>query len=221
MIRTIKRCDDEQGKEKEGGQVAQKPKCRRRVLLHRAGYKSPGYKRALAKPPGAGHLRSPCASIGLLLLLLSHGSRPNENERMNPPFGFFFFSVRKARSRRHEAADLNDRTYGRRRSAFVAELRMPVTARSVIFKGPIDLFSPRKITLVGESGSADCDVNSRARIARVRIQRMIGTELFRRKRRRIIGESYYFNPHRFIWRFFTRAKTEEISANEFVSPKRI
>lgn len=104
------------------------------------------------------------AFTGLLLALL-HGSRANERTNKPVPFVSFFLGPRKARSRRHEVADLNDRTYGRRRYAFVAELRMPAVARFVIFKG-LDLFSPRslpalnltrarKVALVGESGSDD------------------------------------------------------------------
>lgn len=107
--------------------------------MHRAGYKSPGYKRALRKPLGA---RSPPLA-GSLLLLLSRTVH-DRAERTYPRLASFFPS-RKARSRRHEAADLNDRTY-ERRYAFVAELRMPVAAHSVILKGST-FSSPRPARL--------------------------------------------------------------------------
>lgn len=97
------------------------------------------------------------------------------HDRANPRLVLFppLLGLRKARSRRHEATDLNDRTYDRRRYAFVAELRMPAAARSVIFKG--STFSPLALpalNLTRLSEKVDrpnaTDVNSRARIAKVK-----------------------------------------------------
>jgi len=90
MIRAIKRCGDEQGKEKEDRSHRSQNAdegfyCIGRDIKVRV---TSVHSR---NRPELVNLRSPCASIGLLLLLLSHGSRPNENERMNPPFGFFSF----------------------------------------------------------------------------------------------------------------------------------
>lgn len=154
------------------------------------------------------------ASTGLLL----HGSRPSESVVL-----FFFLGPRKARSRHHEVADLNDRTYGRRRYTFVAELRMPVTARSVIFKGStfsplvllaLNLMRAHKVALVGESKSAEqCKfVNSNCESKNTTCSR---TELFCRSER----SSYYLIilAMRIYLVVYLRAETEEVSANKSVS----
>jgi len=126
--------DRREEKERESGRTgrsAQKPKCRRRVLLHRAGYKSPGYKRAYSRNRPELVTSTRCARPPVCSCSCSCSR--TVHDRMNELAAcFFFFSVHeKVRSRHHEVVDLNDRTYGRRRYALVAELRMPVTAHGL------------------------------------------------------------------------------------------
>jgi len=98
------------------GRRAQKPKCRWRILLHRAGYKSPGYKR----PEPVTSVRPPVCSRSCKI------RKPTELAG----FLVFFRGRREARLGRHEVADLNDRCDGHRRHAFIAELRTPRASRS-------------------------------------------------------------------------------------------
>lgn len=102
MIRTIKdtamgRGEGEAGRSGRTGRSARKPKCRRGVLLHRAGYKSPAYKRALRETARS---RSPLLAVRVhrfaLALALARFTTERTNERTRRLF--FFFLSRSTKS---------------------------------------------------------------------------------------------------------------------------
>jgi len=120
------------------GRSAREPKRRgRRVLLHRPGYKSPGYKRVHLPRPSVRHC---CVTFA--------PARPasdrqwNEGTKNSPPVALalsrLLSSTRNTSSGRHEVADPDDRRDGRPRHAFIVELRTPraTAARSLAPSSP-------------------------------------------------------------------------------------
>lgn len=99
MIRTIKDTagrwagEGEAGRSGRTGRSARKPKCRRGVLLHRAGYKSPAYKRALRETARS---RSPPLAVRVHRFALALALARFTTERTNEPAACFFFSLSRS-----------------------------------------------------------------------------------------------------------------------------